>query len=45
MAPTPRAHKSRTRAVVTEALLGQIYMVTVVAAIVGRMVPRGAKAQ
>ena len=30
---------------VTEALLGQIYLVTVVAAIVGRMVPRGAKAQ
>ena len=28
---------------VTEALLGQIYLVTVVAAIVGRMVPRGAK--
>ena len=30
---------------VTEALLGQIYLVTVVAAIVGRLVPRGAKAQ
>lgn len=28
---------------VTEALLGQIYLVTVVAAIVGRMVPRGAQ--
>ena len=30
---------------VTEALLGQIYLVTVVAAIVGRLVPRAAKAQ
>ncbi len=30
---------------VTEALLGQIYLVTVVAAIVSRMVPRGAKAE
>jgi hypothetical protein len=30
---------------VTEALLGQIYLVTVVAAIVGRMVPRGARTQ
>ena len=30
---------------VTEALFGQIYLVTVVAAIVGRMVPRGAKVQ
>lgn len=30
---------------VTEALLGQIYLVTVVAAIVGRMVPRAARTQ
>ena len=30
---------------VTEALLGQIYLVTVVAAIVGRLVPRGAQSQ
>jgi hypothetical protein len=30
---------------VTEALLGQIYLVTVVAAIVSRLVPRGAQAQ
>jgi Ion channel len=29
---------------VTEALIGQIYLVTVVAAIVGRLVPRGSKA-
>ena len=30
---------------VTEALIGQIYLVTVVAAIVGRVVPRGAQSQ
>ena len=41
---TARTNLGHTLAV-TEALLGQIYLVTVVAAIVGRLVPRGAKAQ
>ena len=41
---TARTNLGRTLAV-TEALLGQIYLVTVVAAIVGRLVPRGARAQ
>jgi len=41
---TARTNLGRTLAV-TEALLGQIYLVTVVAAIVGRLVPRGAQAQ
>ena len=41
---TARTNLGHTMSV-TEALLGQIYLVTVVAAIVGRMVPRGAKAQ
>jgi hypothetical protein len=41
---TARANLGHTLAV-TEALLGQIYLVTVVAAIVGRLVPRGAKGQ
>ena len=38
---TARTNVGRTLAT-TEALLGQIYLVTVVAAIVGRLVPRGA---
>jgi hypothetical protein len=41
---TARTNLGHTMSV-TEALLGQIYLVTVVAAIVGRMVPRGARAQ
>jgi voltage-gated potassium channel Kch len=41
---TARTNLGHTLAV-TEALLGQIYLVTVVAAIVSRLVPRGAKAQ
>jgi hypothetical protein len=41
---TARTNLGHTMSV-TEALLGQIYLVTVVAAIVGRMVPRGANAQ
>jgi hypothetical protein len=41
---TARANLGHTMAV-TEALLGQIYLVTVVAAIVSRLVPRGAQAQ
>ena len=40
---TARTNFGHTLAV-TEALIGQIYLVTVVAAIVGRLVPRGAKA-
>ena len=41
---TARTNLGHTMSV-TEALLGQIYLVTVVAAIVGRMVPRGARTQ
>jgi Ion channel len=41
---TARTNFGHTLAV-TEALLGQIYLVTVVAAIVARLVPRGVKAQ
>jgi len=41
---TARTNLGHTIAV-TEALLGQIYLVTVVAAIVSRLVPRGAQAQ
>ena len=41
---TARTNLGHTMAV-TEALLGQIYLVTVVAAIVGRLVPRGAEAR
>jgi hypothetical protein len=41
---TARTNLGHTLAV-AEALLGQIYLVTVVAAIVSRLVPRGAKAQ
>jgi hypothetical protein len=41
---TARTNLGHTMAV-TEALLGQIYLVTVVAAIVGRLVPRGAQTQ
>ena len=41
---TARTNLGHTMSV-TEALLGQIYLVTIVAAIVGRMVPRGANAQ
>jgi Ion channel len=41
---TARTNLGHTLAV-TEALLGQIYLVTVVAAIVSRLVPLGAKAQ
>ena len=41
---TARTNLGHTMAV-TEALLGQIYLVTVVAAIVSRLVPRGAQAQ
>jgi hypothetical protein len=41
---TARTNLGHTMSV-TEALLGQIYLVTVVAAIVGRMVPRGSQAQ
>jgi Ion channel len=41
---TARTNLGHTMAV-TEALLGQIYLVTVVAAIVGRLVPRGAQSQ
>src|SRR5450755_2489956 len=41
---TARSNLGHTLAV-TEALLGQIYLVTVVAAIVSRLVPRGAQAQ
>ena len=40
---TARTNLGHTLAV-TEALLGQIYLVTVVAAIVGRLVPRGKQA-
>jgi Ion channel len=40
---TPRTNLGHTIAV-SEALLGQIYLVTIVAAIVSRVVPRGAKA-
>ena len=40
---TARTNLGHTLAV-SEALLGQIYLVTVVAAIVGRMVPRGVRA-
>ncbi len=39
---TPRTNLGHTLAV-SEALIGQIYLVTVVAAIVGRLVPRGPK--
>ena len=38
---TARTNLGHTLAI-TEALVGQIYLVTVVAAIVGRLVPRGA---
>jgi hypothetical protein len=41
---TARTNLGHTLAV-TEALLGQIYLVTVVAAIVSRLVPRGAQTQ
>ena len=41
---TARTNLGHTMAV-TEALLGQIYLVTVVAAIVGRLVPGGAQSQ
>jgi hypothetical protein len=41
---TARTNLGHTMAV-TEALLGQIYLVTVVAAIVSRLVPRGAQTQ
>ncbi len=41
---TARTNLGHTLAI-TEALLGQIYLVTVVAAIVSRLVPRGAQAQ
>jgi len=41
---TARTNLGHTLAI-TEALLGQIYLVTVVAAIVGRLVPRGAQSQ
>jgi hypothetical protein len=41
---TARTNLGHTMAV-TEALLGQIYLVTVVAAIVSRLVPRGAQSQ
>jgi hypothetical protein len=41
---TARTNLGHTLAV-TEALLGQIYLVTVVAAIVSRLVPRGAQSQ
>ena len=41
---TARTNLGHTLAV-TEALLGQIYLVTVVAAIVGHLVTRGAKVQ
>ena len=41
---TARTNLGHTMSV-TEALIGQIYLVTVVAAIVGRMVPRGSTAQ
>ena len=41
---TARTNLGHTMSV-SEALLGQIYLVTVVATIVGRMVPRGAQTQ